>query len=43
MDDRPKISFDKDYKIRVLDPAKVAQAQELSTECESFVESGCLA
>lgn len=39
MDDRPKICFDKDYKIRVLDPTKAAQAEELSAECGSFVES----
>jgi hypothetical protein len=43
MDSWPKISFDKEYKIRVLDPAKVSQAQELSTECNGFVESAILA
>jgi hypothetical protein len=41
MDDKPKICFDKDYKIRILDPEKAAHAEELNTECASFVESGC--
>ncbi len=41
MDERPKISFDKDYKIRVLDTAKFSHAEELVTECGGFVESKC--
>ena len=39
MDDKPKISFDKEYKIRILDPAKAEHAEELNTECSGFVES----
>ena len=39
MDDKPKICFDKDYGIRILDPAKAEHAEELNEECSKFVES----
>lgn len=38
-DEKPKICFDKEYKIRILDPAKAEHAEELNTECSGFVES----
>jgi hypothetical protein len=38
-DDKPKLCFDKDYKIRILDPAKAAHAEDLNKECGGFIES----
>lgn len=38
MDDKVKISFDNEYKIRVLDPKKFARSEELEKECSQFVE-----
>mmetsp|Transcript_48242 Transcript_48242/g.98544 ORF Transcript_48242/g.98544 Transcript_48242/m.98544 type:complete len:128 (-) Transcript_48242:169-552(-) len=38
MDDKVKITFDKEYKIRVLDPAKFDKGEELEKECSTFVE-----
>ena len=40
-DDKPKLCFDKEYKIRILDPAKYDHAEELNKECTGFVESKC--
>lgn len=37
MDERIKISFDNEYKIRVLDPVKFQKGEELEKECSSFV------
>ena len=39
MEERIKISFDKDYRIRVLDPVKFNRAEELEKESGVFVES----
>ena len=39
MDDKVKVYFDKDYKIRVMDPVKFARSEELDVECSAFVES----
>ena len=39
MEEKIKVYFDKEYKIRVMDPAKFARSEELDTECSSFVES----
>ncbi len=39
MDEKPKICFDGDYKIRILDPTKAAHAEELNAECATFVDS----
>lgn len=33
-----KITFDKEYKIRVYDPAKFQKTEELEKECGNFVE-----
>lgn len=33
-----KICFDKEYKVRVLDPAKFNRSEELEKECGNFVE-----
>ena len=38
MDDKVKISFDKEYKIRVLDAQKFAKAEDLQKESSAFVE-----
>lgn len=38
MDDKAKICFDKDYKLRVLDPAKFEKGEELEKECTTFVD-----
>lgn len=38
MDDKVKITFDKEYKLRVLDPSKFEKAESLEKECGSFVE-----
>lgn len=37
-DSKVKISFDKEYKIRVLDPSKFQKGEELEKECSHFVE-----
>ena len=34
-----KIAFDKDYQIRVLDPATFSKAESLEKEASLFVES----
>lgn len=33
-----KITFDKEYKIRVYDPTKFQKTEELEKECSNFVE-----
>jgi uncharacterized protein YhaN len=38
MDEKVKITFDKEYKIRVLDPSKFQKGEELEKECANFVE-----
>lgn len=38
MDEKIKITFDKEYKVRVLDPAKFEKGEELEKECSTFVE-----
>lgn len=38
MDEKVKISFDKEYKIRVLEAAKFERGEELEKECSSFTE-----
>lgn len=38
MDDKVKICFDKEYKIRVLDPVKFQKGEELEKESANFVE-----
>ena len=37
--DKVRIVFDKDYKIRVMDPTRFSQAEELDKECGDFVGS----
>jgi hypothetical protein len=39
MDERVKICFDKEYRIRVLDPVKFNRAEGLEKESGIFVES----
>lgn len=39
MDDKVTVTFDKDYKLRILDSAKYDQAEELDKECGTFMES----
>jgi hypothetical protein len=39
MEDKVKITFDKDYKIRIMDPTKFARSEQLDLECTSFLES----
>ena len=38
MDDKVKIVFDKEYKIRALDPVKFEKGEALEKECSNFVE-----
>ena len=38
MDDQVKISFDKDYKVRVYDATKFERSEELDKECTTFTE-----
>lgn len=38
MDEKVKICFDKDYKIKALDPVKFSRGEELEKECGLFVE-----
>ena len=37
-----KISFDDEYKLRILDAGKYKQAEELDKECSTFMDSECL-
>jgi hypothetical protein len=39
MDEKVKICFDKDYKIRIMDPTKFSRSEQLDTECSAFMES----
>jgi hypothetical protein len=39
MEDKVKICFDKDYKIRIMDPVKFGRSEELDVECTAFMES----
>ena len=39
MEDKIKVSFDSEYKIRVLEPEKFTKAEDLEKECTNFVES----
>lgn len=39
MDDKVKICFDKDYKIRIMDPIKFERSEQLDLECNAFMES----
>lgn len=39
MDEKIKITFDKEYKIRIMDPIKFERSEQLDTECNSFMES----
>jgi hypothetical protein len=41
MEDKIKICFDKEYKIRVMDPVKFERSEELDVECSAFMESKC--
>lgn len=38
MSENINVYFDKEYKIRVLDPAKYEKSEELEKECGVFVE-----
>ena len=38
MDDKVKLSFDSEYKVRVLDQVKFTAAEELQVESTQFVE-----
>ena len=38
MDDKVKLSFDAEYKVRVLEPSKFSAAEELQQESTQFVE-----
>jgi hypothetical protein len=38
MDEKVKISFDKEYKIRVYDGSKFERSEELDKECTNFTE-----
>ncbi len=37
MDEKVKITFDNEYRIRVLDPTKFDKGQQLQQECSAFV------
>lgn len=39
MEEKIKICFDKEYKIRVMDPVKFERSEELDVECSAFMES----
>jgi hypothetical protein len=39
LEDKVKITFDKDYKIRIMDPAKFSRSEQLDLECTAFMES----
>jgi len=36
--DEVKVTFDSEYKIRILEEKKATRAAELETECKTFVE-----
>lgn len=38
MDDKVKISFDSEYRVRVLEEAKFKKSEELEKECSGFLE-----
>ena len=38
MAEKVKICFDKEYKVRILDPVKFAHAESLEKECETFID-----
>jgi len=38
MDDKVKISFDSEYRVRVLDEAKFKKSEELEKECSGFLD-----
>jgi Intraflagellar transport complex B, subunit 20 len=38
MDDKVKICFDKDYKIKALDPEKFQRGEDLEKECGVFTD-----
>ncbi len=37
-DSKVQVYFDKDYKIRLLDPTRFEKSEQLEKECGSFVE-----
>lgn len=37
--EKPQVSFDEEGRIRVLDPEKFRQTEQLESECRSFVQS----
>lgn len=39
MDEKLKVCFDKEYKIRVLDPVRSERTEDLQSECTNFSES----
>ena len=39
MDEKVKICFDKEYRIRVMDPEKFERSEQLDVECSGFMES----
>lgn len=39
MDDKIKVCFDKEYRVRVLDPEKSNRAEDLQKEAGTFGES----
>lgn len=39
MEEKIKITFDKDYKIRIMDPAKFTRSEQLDSECTAFLDS----
>ena len=39
MDERVKVFFDKEHRIRVFDPEKFSRAEELEKEASTFLES----
>lgn len=39
MNEKVKITFDEDNKVRVLDPEHFKQTAELADQCTAFVES----
>ena len=38
MDDKVKISFDSEYRVRVLDEARFKKSEELEKECSGFLD-----
>jgi hypothetical protein len=39
MESKPSVSFDSEGKVRVLEPEKFKQTEELQTQCREFVSS----